>query len=113
MVMAGLDPAIPLRTGALCRMIGIAGPSPAMTAERLSWRPNRTRAEGGRVAPGTDYHAGFQFALRDPLVWSQRQHTTTISNTNTPMINTSVDPSPPSGEMPKSRSMKSMVCSYK
>jgi hypothetical protein len=30
-VMAGLDPAIPLREARPCHMIGIAGSSPAMT----------------------------------------------------------------------------------
>jgi hypothetical protein len=30
-VMAGLDPAIPLREAPPCRIIGIAGSSPAMT----------------------------------------------------------------------------------
>jgi hypothetical protein len=31
-VMAGLDPAIPLKTAQPCHIIGIAGSSPAMTA---------------------------------------------------------------------------------
>jgi hypothetical protein len=31
--MAGLDPAIPLNKARPCHMIGIAGSSPAMTAE--------------------------------------------------------------------------------
>jgi hypothetical protein len=33
-VMAGLDPAIPLIEARLCHMIGIAGSSPAMTEKR-------------------------------------------------------------------------------
>jgi hypothetical protein len=32
-VMAGLDPAIPLKKARLCHTIGIAGSSPAMTAD--------------------------------------------------------------------------------
>jgi hypothetical protein len=32
-VMAGLDPAIPLRKAQPCHIIGIAGSSPAMTAD--------------------------------------------------------------------------------
>jgi hypothetical protein len=31
--MAGLDPAIPLKKARLCHVIGIAGSSPAMTAD--------------------------------------------------------------------------------
>jgi hypothetical protein len=31
--MAGLDPAIPLKKARPCHMIGIAGSSPAMTAD--------------------------------------------------------------------------------
>jgi hypothetical protein len=34
--MAGLDPAIPLTMGRPCHVIGIAGSSPAMTAECLT-----------------------------------------------------------------------------
>jgi hypothetical protein len=34
--MAELDPAIPLRKARPCHMIGIAGSSPAMTADGLS-----------------------------------------------------------------------------
>jgi hypothetical protein len=36
MVIAGLDPAILLKKARLCHMIGIAGSSPAMTAEGRS-----------------------------------------------------------------------------
>jgi hypothetical protein len=41
-VMAGLDPAIPLNEAQPCHMIGIAGSSPAMTVsevrqERRAW----------------------------------------------------------------------------
>jgi hypothetical protein len=35
-VMAGLDPAIPLEKARPCHVIGIAGSSPAMTVDRFS-----------------------------------------------------------------------------
>ena len=39
MVMAGLDPAIPLSEAPPCHIIGIAGSSPAMTA--VGWNAPR------------------------------------------------------------------------
>jgi hypothetical protein len=42
-VMAGLDPAIPLTKARPCHMIGIAGSSPAMTACECAWtNPTQT-----------------------------------------------------------------------
>ena len=38
--MAGLDPAIPLRMARPYLTIGIAGSSPAMTAEKIHLTPN-------------------------------------------------------------------------
>ncbi len=46
LVMAGLVPATPLNEARLCRMIGVAGTSPAMTAN-VKTRPN----SHGRAPP--------------------------------------------------------------